>query len=255
MAALRPPGGTPRIVVTLGIAGRAVEPELAARKQALYLEAVERHGGVAVRMDASLTERARSDAFAAMDGLLLSGGPDVDPARYGMAVEGRTVTAPERDAMEFAALAAAEARAVPVLGICRGLQLMNVAGGGRLVQHVDGHAGPGWGAGPALTHPMRLIPGSRLARILNPTNPGGGVVTVNSHHHQAVRVADLAPGFVAAGLSPSPGGDLVEAFETGSGAFRVGVQCHPERTESTPRAFERLFAFFVDACRGPAARR
>jgi gamma-glutamyl-gamma-aminobutyrate hydrolase PuuD len=123
------------------------------------------------------------------------------------------------------------------------------------VQHVDGHAGPGWGRGEALTHPMRLRSGSRLARILNPTNPGGGVVTVNSHHHQAVRVADLAPGYVAAGLSPSPAGDLVEAFETVSGPFRVGVQCHPERTESTPRAFERLFAFFVDACRGPAARR
>ena len=132
---------------------------------------------------------------------------------------------------------------------------MNVFAGGRLVQHVDGHAGPGWGEGEALTHPLRLVPGSRLARILSPTNTGGGVVTVNSHHHQAVRAADLASVFVAAGLSPSPAGELVEAFENRAGAFRVGVQCHPERTESTPRAFERLFAFFVDACRGPLSRR
>jgi putative glutamine amidotransferase len=247
--------GSPRIVVTLGIAARAFEPELAARKQQLYVDAVARHGGTPVRVDSSVAPADREAAFASMDGLLLSGGPDVDPSRYGVAIEGRTVTAPERDAMEFAALAAAEARGVPVLGICRGLQLMNVAGGGRLLQHVDGHAGPGWGAGPALTHPMRLVPGSRLARILNPTNPGGGVVTVNSHHHQAVRSADLAPGLVPAGLSPSPAGALVEALEAASGAFRVGVQCHPERTESTPRSFERLFAFFVDACRGPAARR
>jgi putative glutamine amidotransferase len=254
---MAPSGGGPgpRVVVTLGIAARASEPALAARKQALYLEAVARHGGVPVRVDASLPEASRAEAFATMDGLLLSGGPDVDPARYGAAVQGRTVTAPDRDALEFAALEAAGARGVPVLGICRGLQLMNVAAGGRLVQHVEGHAGPGWGQGEALTHPMRLVSGSRLARILNPTNPGGGVVTVNSHHHQAVRAPDLASGYVAAGLSPSPSGELVEAFETASGPFRVGVQCHPERTESTPRSFERLFAFFLDACRGPAARR
>src|SRR5829696_9005564 len=98
---MAPSGGDPgpRVVVTLGIAARAAEPALAARKQALYVEAVARHGGVPVRVEA-----ARPEAFATMDGLLLSGGPDVDPARYGAAVEGRTVTAPDRDAMEFAAL-------------------------------------------------------------------------------------------------------------------------------------------------------
>jgi gamma-glutamyl-gamma-aminobutyrate hydrolase PuuD len=78
---------------------------------------------------------------------------------------------------------------------------------------------------------------------------------VNSYHHQAVRKSDLAPGFVACGLSPSAAGDLVEAFEAPTGPFRMGVQSHPERTESTPRQFERLFAFFVDACRGPARTR
>jgi gamma-glutamyl-gamma-aminobutyrate hydrolase PuuD len=100
------------------------------------------------------------------------------------------------------------------------------------------------------------VPGSRLARILSPVNTGGGVLTVNSYHHQGVVRSGLAPAFVPAGWSPSPSGDLVEAFEgAGGGPFRMAVQCHPERTESTPRAFERLFAFFVDACRGPATRR
>jgi gamma-glutamyl-gamma-aminobutyrate hydrolase PuuD len=84
---------------------------------------------------------------------------------------------------------------------------------------------------------------------------GGGVLVVNSYHHQAVRASDLAPAFVPAGFSPSPAGDLVEAFEAASGPFRMAVQCHPERGESTPRAFERLFAFFVDACRGPLTGR
>ena len=83
---------------------------------------------------------------------------------------------------------------------------MNVFAGGTLLQHVEGHAGPAYGTGPALTHPLRVVPGTKLARILFPSNVGGGVVTVNSYHHQAVRQADLAPGFVACGLSPSRGG-------------------------------------------------
>jgi gamma-glutamyl-gamma-aminobutyrate hydrolase PuuD len=112
-----------------------------------------------------------------------------------------------------------------------------------------------YGGGEAHTHPLRLITGSRLARILSPTTAGGVVLTVNSYHHQAVRPSGLAPVFVASGFSPSPAGDLVEALEALSGPFRVAVQCHPERTESTPRAFERLFAFFVDSCRGPIGTR
>ena len=68
-------------------------------------------------------------------------------------------------------------------------------------------------------------------------------------------MADLSPRYVASGVSPSAAGDLVEAFEGREGPFRMAVQCHPERTESTPKAFERLFSFFVDACRGPLVDR
>ena len=190
-----------------------------------------------------------------MDGLLLTGGEDVDPGRYGQDRAAATVIDAARDDLEAAAFAAADSRGLPVLGICRGLQAMNVFAGGTLLQHVDGHAGPGWGHGAALAHPLRLVPGSRLARILNPVNAGGAVLSVNSYHHQAVRASDLAAAYVAAGWSPSPAGDLVEALEAASGPFRMAVQCHPERTESSPRAFERLFAFFVDACRGPLSSR
>ena len=121
-----------------------------------------------------------------MDGLLLSGGADVDPARYGQAVDGAHGMERERDVLEAAAWEAAEARGLPVFGICRGFQAMNVFAGGRLRQHVDGHAGPGWGHGDALTHPLRTAPGTRLTRILYPANVGGGVLTVNSYHHQGV---------------------------------------------------------------------
>ena len=166
-------------------------------------------------------------------------------------MDGARDVEPGRDQLEAEAWSAAEARGLPVLGICRGFQAMNVFAGGTLRQHVGGHAGPGWGHGEALTHPLRAVPGTRLTRILYPTNVGGGVLTVNSYHHQGVTRDDLAPGFVAAAFSPGPDGELVEAFESAGGPFRMAVQCHPERTESTPRAFERLFAFFVDACRGP----
>jgi putative glutamine amidotransferase len=249
------PGRSPRIVVTLAIAANAVDPELSARTNALYVDSVVRHGATVIPLDAAASVADRATALATMDGLLLSGGADIDPARYGTVAAGAQATDPARDELEMAALTAADARGVPVLGICRGLQAMNVHAGGSLLQHVDGHQGPTWGHGDALTHPLRLVPGSRLARILNPTNAGGGVVTVNSYHHQAVRASDLAPAFVPAAWSPSPSGDLVEAFETRSGPFRMAIQSHPERVEVMPRAFERLFAFFVDACRGPAARR
>ncbi len=248
-------GPSPRIVVTLAVATASTEPALAARKNALYVDAVTRHGATAIPLDATASDSTRAGAFASMDGLLLTGGEDVDPARYGQARDAATVVDPGRDALEAAAFAAADSRGLPVLGICRGLQAMNVFAGGTLLQHVDGHAGPGWGHGAALAHPLRLVPGSRLARILNPVNAGGAVLTVNSYHHQAVRATDLAAAYVVAGWSTSPAGDLVEAFEAAAGPFRMAVQCHPERTESSPRAFERLFAFFVDACRGPLSGR
>jgi putative glutamine amidotransferase len=130
-----------------------------------------------------------------------------------------------------------------------------VFSGGRLVQDVSGHAGAGWGEGRTLTHPLRVAPGTRLARILFPTNVRGGVLEVNSFHHQAIRREDLAPSLIASAMASSPIGELVEGVETRSGRFVVGVQCHPERQESTPDAFERLFAVFVDACRGSVAAR
>ena len=244
-------GPAPRILVTLADPSREREPGIAARKNALYVDAVVRHGATAIPMTATAEPGDRAAAFASMDGLLLTGGGDLDPSRYGAEAAGSREPDRERDGLEADAWAAAVRRSLPVLGICRGLQAMNVFSGGRLVQHVEGHAGASYGAGAPLVHPMRVVPGTRLARILYPTNVGGGVLQVNSYHHQAVLPADLAPGFVACGLATSVAGDLVEAFESVSGPFRIAVQSHPERTESTPRQFERLFAFFVDACRGP----
>lgn len=241
--------------MTLAVAARQEVPDVAERKNALYAVAVVRQGGQPIVLDATSTRGEREAAFATMDGLLLSGGADLDPLRYGRSSQGATAVEPDRDALEAEAWAASQARSVPVLGICRGLQAINVFSGGTLLQHVDGHTGPSWGNGATKTHPLRLAPGTRLARILFPTNSRGGVVPVNTYHHQAVRAADLAPGLVANAWASSPAGDLVEGLEAADGRFIVAVQCHPERTESTPAAFERLFGVFVDAARGPAQRR
>ncbi len=245
----------PRILVTVADPAIQADPAIAARKNALYLEAVRRSGGEPMELDATSSETLRRTAFETMDGLLLTGGADLDPARYGRPNQGSVDIEPERDALEATAYSAAAARAVPVLGLCRGFQAINVFNGGTLLQHVPGHVGAGWGQGPAAEHPLRLVPGSRLARILSPTNPRAGATTVNSYHHQAIRAADLAPGLVASAWASSSEGDLVEGFEAADGRVLLGVQCHPERTNSTPTSFERLFRYFIDACRGPIAAR
>jgi gamma-glutamyl-gamma-aminobutyrate hydrolase PuuD len=247
--------GSPKIVVTIGVVGRQAEPEIAERKNQLYAAGLARQGATPILVDAAMPVAERSAAFAAMDGLLLSGGADVDPARYGRPNQGSAGVEPDRDALEAAAWEAAQARGLPVFGICRGFQAINVLSGGTLLQEVAGHAGPSWGHGLAATHPLRVGPGTRLARLLFPTNARGGVLHVNSYHHQAIRANDLAPGLVASAWAGSPAGDLVEGLEAADGRFVIGIQCHPERTESTPAAFERVFAVFVDAARGPLSRR
>jgi putative glutamine amidotransferase len=245
----------PRVVVTVAVPGKQSEPDVAERKNELYADAIRRHDGEPIVIDAGADERMRRDAFAAMDGLLLTGGADVDPSRYGSTVQGASGMEPDRDALEAAAFAAAEEKALPILGICRGLQALNVFLGGKLVQDIPGHAGPGWSHGSALRHPLRIAPGTRLARIIFPTNVRGGVIEVNSYHHQGVRAADLAPTLVPNAYASSAIGELVEGVETRSGRFVLGLQCHPERTDSTPQAFERVFRVFVDACRGTVVER
>ena len=251
----RPERRAPRIVVTVAVTADKLDPDISRRKNELYAASVARQGANPIVLDERATSADRATAFETMDGLLLSGGADVDPARFGRGRQGATDVEPGRDALEAAAWDVAQARVIPVLGICRGFQAINVFSGGTLLQHVDGHSGASWGHGPAATHSLRVAPGTRLARILFPTNARGGVMQVNTYHHQGVRAADLAPGLVASAWASSPAGDLVEGLEAADGRFVMAVQAHPERTESMPPAFERLFAVFVDAARGPVARR
>jgi gamma-glutamyl-gamma-aminobutyrate hydrolase PuuD len=247
----------PRVVVTASRPRPAIDPTILARKNALYADRVRHAGGEPVTLDPTSTAVERAAAFGAMDGLLLSGGADIDPARYGATVAGSRATEPDRDALEAEAFAAADARGLPILGICRGLQAINIFCGGTLLQHVDGHAGTGDGRSAASSHPLRLDPTSRLAAWLRDGQSGaaeGRALEVNTSHHQAIRPTDLAPGLVAVAWADSPVGELVEGFEASGERFVVGVQCHPERIESTPPEFAGVWRAFIDACRSTGSR-
>lgn len=238
----------PRVAVALQDPKGDPSPALTRLKNRRYLEAVERHGAVPIAIDSRSSDAARQEAWASMDGLLLTGGPDIDPARYRATSAGTRRTDPQRDALDEEGFRAAERRRVPVLGICRGLQAINVFSGGSLVQHVEGHEGAPYPKQPVPRHALRVLPGTRLAEILGSGTRGVELV-VNSYHHQAVGPNGVAPGLKAVAVAPDRYGGLVEGIEASQpDRWLVAVQCHPER-ESSPVELERLLAAFVDACR------
>ena len=181
-----------------------------------------------------LTPERFSSAKEAMDGvsgLLLTGGADIDPARYGQAPDGARESQPERDAMEFALFDYATSRNMPTLGICRGMQLINVAMGGSLIQDIPGHTL----LGSESRHEVYVAPGSRLAAIIG----AGAVYKTNSRHHQGLREAQRAPSLMASAYHPEDG--VVEALESPEHPRLIAVQCHPEREDEVPRSFRKLF--------------
>ncbi len=187
---------------------------------ALYAQAVEAVGGVPVLLPPVAAAGAAAATVARLDGLVISGGADVDPGRYGEAPHARTSSwRPDRDAWELALLAAADDAGLPVLGVCRGMQLMAVHAGGALDQHTPDLVGheehsPGGDAYGSVS--VAVSAGSRLATLV------GHDVTVNCHHHQSVR---SAPGF--ASVATAADGTL-EAIELPGDRFCVAVQWHPE---------------------------
>jgi anthranilate synthase component 2/putative glutamine amidotransferase len=185
------------------------------------------------------TGAVSAEVVRRLDGLVLAGGADVEPARYGRpAGPHTTVLRPERDAAELAVLRAALERDLPLLAICRGMQLLNVELGGALVQHVPDipdTASHDPGPGLFARREVRTVPGTELDRLLGPT------AAVHCHHHQAL---DL----IAPDLTPSAWAEdgLVEAVEATGRRFCLGVQWHPEAGDD-----RRLFAALVDVAQVP----
>ncbi|MFF4016837.1 gamma-glutamyl-gamma-aminobutyrate hydrolase family protein [Streptomyces sp. NPDC001843] len=204
----------------------------AALLAAAYPRLVQRAGGLTAMLPPDDPAHAAA-TVARLDGVVIAGGPDVDPARYGAERSPRTgPPAPERDAWELALIDAALAARVPLLGICRGMQLLNVALGGTLVQHLDGHAEA---VGVFGGHPVKPVPGTRYAEAVPEET------TVPTYHHQAVdRLGE--------GLVPSAhaADGTVEALELPSADWVVGVQWHPEMGEDL-----RVMQALVRAASGP----
>jgi putative glutamine amidotransferase len=252
----------PLIVVTTSSPRQALEVDAARREVARYEAAVRRHGGNPVVVDAATPKVERDARFRAMAGLLLTGGADLDPGLYGEAIAGSGEVDRRRDQLELVAWKAATENDVAVLGICRGLQAINVFAGGSLVQHLPDHAGAPEGSSTVHTHDMWIDRESLLARSLAAGTPPGQPVRadqsgrielkVNTFHHQAVTPSRLAPGLRAVGWASSSEGPIIEGVESDNHRWIVGIQCHPEMTESTPDEFEGLFAAFIDAAREAA---
>ena len=208
-----------------------------------YCAAIERAGGEPVVIKP--TEPVPSvDEY---DGLLVSGGGDVNPCHYGEEKHPRTYwIEDERDAQEFALLRAALEARRPILGVCRGFQIINVAMGGKLIQHIDGH-----GSFKMISrqHDVTIEPDSKLARILGVS----GRVLVNSRHHQALSEAELAPGLRINAHGPV---GFAEGIETISpDQWLIGLQCHPERSQEVDPRFVHLFTDFVEQARAVQRRR
>lgn len=203
-----------------------------------YVDALRRAGANATLILPG-DERSPAELLDRFDGLLLVGGGDVEPSAYGQEPS-ETIYGmePDRDAFEFALLSEADARSFPTLCICRGMQVMNVAFGGSLIQHLPDddrflpHGTPS--GADELFHDVVLSPGSKIAKAA-----GVEIASCSSHHHQGVD--RLGGGIVATGTSPD---GLVEAIERGSG-WMVGAQWHPEDSAHSDPAQQGLFDALV----------
>jgi putative glutamine amidotransferase len=213
-----------------------------------YVRSVELADAVAVVLPAQRAEDAPA-LLERLDGLVLSGGVDIDPVLYGRTAHpklGRVER--RRDEFELALTREALARDLPLLAICRGHQLLNVACGGTLVQDIASElesdvTHDAAGRRTRRVHDVEVAPGSKLAEVL-----GAGSLSVNSFHHQAIE--ELGNGLRVSARSPRDG--LIEGIEVDGRRFAIGVQWHPESFWRRPRSFQGLFDAHAAACRVPS---
>lgn len=199
-----------------------------------YAEAVYRFGGMPLMIPILEDAGAVAEFTGRIDGLLLSGGDDIHPRYYGEDLSDKSEVSPDRRTdYEFALLKEMLAFDKPVLGICLGVQAMNVYFGGKLHQDIGGHREKG----ADVYHEVK-VEGGMLADIV-----GAGMMRVNSFHHQAIKT--VGDGLYASAVSPD---GIVEALEVPGKRFAIGVQWHPERMHGDENA-TKLFQAFIQACK------
>lgn len=199
-----------------------------------YADAVIDVGGIPVFLPYTTDASRIAEYTELCDGLLFAGGVDIHPRYYGEEIESETVEVVElRDEFELSLFEAYIKTEKPILGICRGIQLINVALGGSLVQHVEGHRSP------AVEHPVHVSPNTVLRETV-----GLDTLTVNTYHHQIIkRVADPLT------VSARAHDRAIEAVELRGHPFLLAVQWHPERLYRSDPAERALFDAFVKACK------
>ena len=188
-------------------------------------------------------DRAVHQILDNIGGLMLTGGPDVDPELYGAKpdAEADLELCHPLDELELRLLDYALDHDMPVLAICRGMQLLNVAFGGQLIQDLPGHkAVRDDGKWQPEKHLIYMAPGAKAAAIIG----SAGFFRVNSLHHQGLREAQRSPKLMTSAYSVEDG--LIEGLESPSHSWVIGLQCHPERQDEVPRSFANLFAGFYE---------
>lgn len=211
-----------------------------------YLNAIRHFGGIPLLIPTNAADDELGFLIDLCDGILLTGGNDIDPALFGEPLWNDSLTlAPERDDSEMKVCKLAVEKNLPMLGICRGIQVMNVYFGGTLIQDIPTQVESD------IKHQMEP-PYHRTSHscILEPTSPlsaliGKEIIGVNSHHHQSIKA--IAPGFAEMGRSED---GVIEAIWAPGEKFRWGVQWHPEKIWDIEAGSAKVFEAFVDACKG-----
>lgn len=244
------PGNRPPTIglttITLAPAGAYRGPRLAQNRT--YIQAVIRAGGLPLLIPHLEDKALLRAVYERLDGLLLPGGEDIHPGYFREAIHSRCRSiSPERDATELPLARWAVEEGKPLLGICRGVQVLNVALGGSLYQDIGSQCPAAgrhdWYPGfprDLRAHGVALVDGTHLARVMD-----ASALEVNSLHHQSVK--DLAPALELAAVAPD---GIVEAVEVRDHPFAVGVQWHPEELAGTDPRNQRLFEALVRASRG-----
>lgn len=218
-----------------------------------YVQAMTRAGAAPLLLPLLTDHTLLRVLYERLDGLLLSGGEDVDPALYGEPLHEQCgPVSPERDEMELTLARWAMDDGKPLLAICRGIQVLNVALGGSLYQDIGAQV-PGAGRHrwypdyprDQRSHTVLVTPETRLADILTTTS-----LPVNSLHHQAIK--EVAPGLAVVARAPD---GVIEGVEAESHPFALGVQWHPEDLAANEARHQRLFDTLAEACRGQVAGR
>jgi putative glutamine amidotransferase len=196
-----------------------------------------------VRLLTPQEDRPTNELMRGVSGLLLPGGPDVGPALYGAKPDpqaGLDICRPLDD-LDLRLLEYALHQDMPVLAICRGMQLLNVAFGGQLIQDLPGHRpGPEGEVEAPRQHLIYLAPGAKAAAVIG----NAGFFRVNSRHHQGLREAQRSPRLMTTAYALDDG--IIEGLESPEHSWVIGLQCHPERQDEVPRSFANLFAAFLE---------